>query len=256
MKQNKNYWKKISREFNEHAERDDGWKNERAIKVSHTSLFPVHSGGRGPNPGEPTLLEFGTRLLSCSGIYFHFESKYGSLEIYTRSQTGGHSKVFFEVRKGNKNWDFTWIKRANPDDQHGWLIKEILVKAEAQGGRPYNTEDMREFLVSLGYSIVAEFEYTEKIQFRLPHHGGGFIRPTYVKAIKNGLEIGWISSGTYNSLPQVLKIEKIKRIRTVKLADLGIERKGYYSHYYHYEIQATQAKAAKAFFGKRFKKVD
>jgi len=252
---NKNAWKRLSREFNEYAAQDS-YRNRRSLKVSHTSLFPIHSAGRGPNPGEPTLLEFGTRIVDANALYFHYESKFGSLEVYVRSQTGGRgSPVFFDVRKDGKTYSFTYEKTRDESDLP-YFIRNLKSVAKTQGrdSDVYFAEDVREEMLKQGFSIIAEFEYTERIRFQMPHHGHGFIKPTYVKETKTALEIGWVSSGTYNSIPQVLRVEKSRGIKTVSLRDLGIEQDGYYDGHYRCEIQAHQAEDAKRFFSKRFKR--
>ena len=246
---NKNYWKKLGIVFNEHADQDT-WKAERSIKISHTSLFPNHTVGRGPNSGEVTLLDFSTRLTEARGVYFHYESKYKSVTIYINSKSESPDSTFFDTRKNGKSYAFTYRYRTDMQDQFGWLVKELMV------GKEYcDVDDIREALKVKGYSIVAEFQFTNIVSFSLPHHGsGGFIRPEYVKPIKNGIEIGWISSGTYNSIPNVVKIERTRGIKTKSLSKLGLESKGYYSHHYHCNILPEQAQQAKRFFGGRFKR--
>lgn len=251
LKQDKNFWKRLTKEFNSHADKDD-WKHEKSIKVSHTSLFPIHNVGRGPNPNEPTLLDFTTKITEARAIHFHYESKYGSLQIFLNSKTKSSNETFFEVRKNGKNQTFTYVDRVNEDDQFGYFVKELIKSAKDTDY--IDTDYIREALVSQGYSILTEFSFTDKVSFRMPHHSGYSINPTYVKNIRSGIEIGWLSSGTYNSIPNVVRIERSNGIKCESLSKLGIERAGYYDHHYKCKILPTQAKAAKSFFKSRFNK--
>ncbi len=214
-------------------------------------MFPDHSVGRGPNRGEPTLLNFNTRLIEASAVYFHYETKYNTLRVYYNSKTDSARLTLFEVRRNNKNTTFIYNDR-NREENSGWFLRDL----KTAGGNKdvYATETVIELLKNQGYSIVTQFDYTDTISFEMPHHSGNHISPSYVKDVKNGIEIGWISNGTYNSIPQVLKIEKVTGIKTQSLRDLGIEKNGYYDGHYKCEILPSQAKAAKQFFSKRFKK--
>lgn len=249
MKTDKNFWKKLSRTFNDWA-LQDSYRSERSIKLSHTALWANHSVGRGPNPGEPGLLDFSTRIMEASTIYFHYEAKYGSIEIYVNSKTKSANQTFFEIRRNGKNRDFVFQRHADVED-YAWFIKDLL--KEAQQKIFYDASEVRETLLKLGYSIIAEFDFTDRVEFELPHHSRGFIRPKYVKATKTSIEIGWVSSGTYNSLPNVVRIEKCRGVKTRSLSKLGIETKGYYSHHYHCNILPEQATQARRFFNSRFK---
>lgn len=251
MKQNKNYWKKLGRELTEYVSQGN-WRQERSIKVSHTSLFPIHNVGRGPNPGEPTLLDFNTRLTEASAIHFHFENKYNSLEIYINVKGNSANRIFFEVRKNGKNTDFTYKPCFSNEDQ-SYFVKEMI---KLNGEDKYFSDDtLRETLKANGYSVVTEFAYSDVVSFSMPHHSGGSIRSGYIKQLKNGIEIGWLSSGTYNSIPNVVKIERSRGIKTESLSKLGIESRGYYSHHYNCNILPSQVSQAVSFFKSRFKNV-
>lgn len=252
MKRDKNFWKRLSHTFNDYAAKAD-WKHTRALKVSHTSLFPVHAVGRGPNTGEPTLLEFGTRLVEANGVLFHYEARFGSIQIYLSHKNDSQpNNIFFEVRKNGKNQNFVYLRRAGAETQEHF-IQQLLKTAKSEGRSLYDLDCIREELIRTGYSVVSEFAFSEQLQFRMPHHGSGVIQPTYVKQTANAIEIGWISSGTYNAIPQVVRIECIRKISTVSLCDLGIETNGYYDGHYRCEVRTAQAREVKAFFSKRFK---
>jgi hypothetical protein len=249
---NKHAWNKLADDFNKHAEQDD-WKKERSIKIEHTSLFPSHNVGRGPNVGENTLLDFTTKLTEASAVHFHYERKYGFVEILVKAKDDSDDRTFFEVRKNNKNYDFTYKHRADADDQFSWLVKD-LIKAIEEKKNYVDTDSIEAELKTQGYSIVCIFPYTNIISFSMPHHGmGNIIKPSYVKKIKSGIELGFISSGTYNAIPNVIRITKARGIKAVSLKDLGLETRGYHDHHYRCNIQPSQAKQAQRFFKSRFK---
>jgi hypothetical protein len=255
QKQDKNFWKRLGRTFNEHAAKDEYRKNRKSIKISHTGLFPNHSVGRGPNTGEPTLLDFSTRITEASGIHFH-RSEYGSIDIMVQSKTESVDKTFFDVRKNGKNKTFIFEHRSSDENQN-WYVKDLMKVACARDGVESvywcDGRDVAEELEKQGYSIVTQFDFSNEIGFRLPHHGSGyFIKPSYVKQTAKAIEIGWVSSGTYNSLPNVIKIEMISEVKSQSLREMGLEGSGYYDGHYRCNILPTQAKAVKAFFGKRF----
>lgn len=245
--ENKNYFKKLSKDFNQYAEQDT-WNKTYSIKIEHSALFPVNEVGRGPNSGEPTLLNFETRIIEAKSIYFHYESKYSSLQIFYTSSTDNYPDDYFiEVRKSNKTQSIKLNQRAS-DNELPYLIKQLKGNQYV-----YRIEGYKELLEANGYSIVTCFGYTGQIQYELPHHFLYSIQPKYIKELNRGIELGFISSGTYNSLPHVLKITKSRGIKSVPLSDLGIETSGYYSHHYNCEIKQDQAIEAKKFFNKRFK---
>jgi hypothetical protein len=249
--QNKNFFKKLNRDLNTGIDSYDG----KILKLEHTGLFANHEAGRGPNLGEPVLLEFTTKIIEATSI--HFQQHGTLLEIFYFS-TVGHGRdygTFIEVRKNGKNQTLTWVDR-NQESTMAMLSRlEIKISDDDM---PYlsDSRDIKEFLIKQGFTVLVCFDFTGRIRQKLPHHGMGcYLAPTYLKETKQGIELGWISSGTYNSLPNVLKVSKVKGLKTTRLCDLGVETSGYYDGHYKCEILTAQANAAKAFFKRKFKKV-
>lgn len=116
----------------------------------------------------------------------------------------------------------------------------------------YAQDQFQTRLKAAGIKILVFFRFTHQLQGdRIPHHGGE-VKTSYVKTSSRGVELGWYSSGTYNGLPNVVRITKTMELPTVKLHTIGLERSGYYDHHFRCSIPKTQADAAKAFFAKRF----
>ena len=84
------------------------------------------------------------------------------------------------------------------------------------------TEELQELVNFAGARIVTVFKFTDRV--------ANWINPDYVDVSKQGLEIGFTERGTYNSLPATIRIAKVREIRMVKLADLGVELPRYYDH--------------------------
>lgn len=110
-----------------------------------------------------------------------------------------------------------------------------LVKYDLDDGR---TERFEKFLTAIGFKLVAYFNFTERFWG---------VSPDYFEQTRNGFEIGWTTKGTYNSLPQTLKVTKSRGIKTVGLSEIGIEGSGYYSHSDRMQILPEQVKEAKRY---------
>lgn len=108
--------------------------------------------------------------------------------------------------------------------------------------RDYSLEKLKKVADAAGIEILTVFEFTHEFRF---------IRPQYVKQTKSYIELGLQPAATYNSLPEVIKISKIKEVKTVGLAEIGVEGPGYYSHDDRMQILPSEVKAAKA-FSKKF----
>lgn len=248
MKHNKNYWKRLTKQFNEYLGQDT-WKSPRILKLEHTGLFPTNEAGRGPNRGEPTLLDFNTRIIEARSIHFDYDSKYNSLRIFYTSTTSSYSSNYFiEYRYKGKTENFIYKERSG--DNLPWIIKQLKEENEYL----YDIESVIKLLEANGRKVITSFQFSGFISYNdLPHHGSYSIKPTYIKENSKGIEIGWKSVGTYNSLPNVLKISRSRSLSTTGLSDIGIEESGYYDGHYRCEILTSQAKQARSFFKSRFK---
>lgn len=96
-----------------------------------------------------------------------------------------------------------------------------------------------------GYEFIDVMEYTHKFS----------IFPESVKVLKNKITFTYMTFGTYNSLPVIMTIEKLKKFNKISLASLGIEKQGYYSHHDKMNILPEQKEEVMEFFN-QFKKIN
>lgn len=106
-----------------------------------------------------------------------------------------------------------------------------------------DAEEFEKFLTFKGWKLIKCFVFTERFWG---------ISPKYLEHSDKGLELGWMTHSTYNSLPCTLKIFKARGISTVKLSDLGVEEAGYYSHHDQMRVLPEHADRAKR-FARKFK---
>lgn len=249
---NKNYWTKLSKELNAYTE-SSTWSKPRMIQIEHTGFFPNHIGHRGLNHNESSLLDFSTRITEANAVHFAYNRKYNSVQLYIKSTVHNYGAgTYIEFVRNGKTRSVTLYDR---DDKANWIITEVLGKEfESDLFQSYSQDELKDALTLAGCNVLVFFRFNVEIGLSLPHHGRGYLgKPSYVKPNRTGIEIGWVSSGTYNSLPNVIRVSRVTTIQAVKLSDLGIENRGYYSHDWKCSIPKRQAKQAKAFFGKRFK---
>lgn len=110
-----------------------------------------------------------------------------------------------------------------------------LVKYDLDQGR---LQRLEEFIAHIGFKLVAYFSFTERFWG---------VSPDYFEETSNGFEIGWTAKGTYNALPQTLKVTKSRGIKTVGLAEIGVEGSGYYNHSDRMQILPGQVDEVKRF---------
>lgn len=110
-----------------------------------------------------------------------------------------------------------------------------IVKYELEDGRRERFDKLLSFA---GVSLVTIFQFTDRVWC---------ISPDYVDQTKQGFEIGWTERHTYNSLPATLRITKVREIKTVKLADIGVETSGYYNHGDNMRVLPEQVAMVKRF---------
>lgn len=96
-----------------------------------------------------------------------------------------------------------------------------------------------------GYEFMDVMEYTHKFS----------IFPESVKVLKNKITFTYMTLGTYNSLPEIMTIEKVKKFNEISLASLGIEKQGYYSHSDKMNILPEQKEEVMEFYN-QFKKIN
>lgn len=96
---------------------------------------------------------------------------------------------------------------------------------------------IRAALEEAGYTIIDLFKYHERF----------YIQPQYVRVRGTSIEFGIMSNHTYHSLPRTITIDFLPRIRTTRLAALGIETPGYYQHSAHHSVLASKVPESKRF---------
>lgn len=250
---NKHYWTKLGRELNEYVEKST-WSRPRTIQIEHTGFFSRHIGFRGLNHNESKLLDFGTRLIEANAVHFAYSRKYNSVNMYIQSTV--HSQDAGTYIEFTRNGKLETVTLYDGSDRRPRQIVEILGgKVDVDLFQEYSQDEFKTALVKAGCNVLVFFRFNAQVGIDIPHHNASSYigKPNYIKTNKRGIEIGYMSHGTYNSLPSVISIKRVSTIQSVKLVDLGIERKGYYSHDCKCLIPKSQAKQAKRFFAKRFK---
>jgi hypothetical protein len=248
---NKHYWTKLSKEFNAYTEKSS-YDRPRTIQIEHTGFFPNHIAHRGLNHNESSLLDFGTRIIEADSVHFAYSRRFNSVSLYIKSTVHSYdSGTYLEFTRNGKTVSVTMYDNA---DKTPWQIEQVLGKdVSVDLFQSYNQTDFQTALTNAGCNILVFFRFNVQISLRIPHMLPSIGTPNYAKPIKQGIELGWTSHGTYNSLPNVIKVSRVSTIQAVKLYELGIENRGYYSHDLKCSIPKAQAKSAKRFFDKRFK---
>lgn len=280
--------KKLSNDFNNWVLQDKGY--DRKILIEHTAFFSGSVGARGPNWDESGLLNFGTKLIEANSVHFAGGKNTYSIDIYVNSTVSSHDRgVYVELRTNEKTYTFELLNYQDeiphqlraaigkiseflPEEYErfleesknvdAWQLESAFEKYVLD--RPMNIfcvherGELKEKLEEYGIKILVWYDYTHKISSsRIPHmgkYGVSKVGQHYVKQTKNSIELGWYASGTYNALPNVVRISKTRKMPTTRLCDISLEKRGYYDHHFKCEIPTTQVNAAKSFFKKRFGK--
>lgn len=101
--------------------------------------------------------------------------------------------------------------------------------------------DMTDFVKLLdkyGHKMIKHYHFNDCVTVWTPQ---------YTTALKNGIEIGYHTGNTYNSLPVVVKLTAVNKIKAVKLSEIGVETRGNYSHDARWSVRSEQVKQAKRF---------
>jgi hypothetical protein len=255
----KRFWTALGKTLNAWtAKARESHNYDKTLLIEHTGFFPRHTGMRGPNHNESSLIDFGTRLIEANAVHFAY-STFGSVTLYIDSTIYSHENAgtYIEYRLNGKTEYFTLYDRTNESDSTHYQLQRLLghdTKVKTNLFQHREQDELKEAMERAGAKILVFFRFNALITVNIPHHGSHFIgKPEYIKESKRGVEIGWISSGTYNGLPNVVKVSKVKTLPVVRLDTLGIERTGYYDHHYKCAIPKAQAKQARAFFARRFR---
>lgn len=254
MSYDKHFWNKQ----NEFFVTGYSWDKPEVIKVEHTGFFANHSGCQGPNTGETGLLDFSTRIYEASAVHFvkcAFQGDGVRVLIQERIGTCSSDRLYLRLKIEKKYHDvFTF----EGEDELPYVLKNVSNEKQRELkyilSHSYKEKELNVLLQSEGIEVLEYFRFSIAIHQKLPHHGGDVLQPVFIKERKNSLELGWISNGTYNSLPNTVKVTKTKEIKTVKLQDIGAETVGYYDHHYRCVIPVEQRAAAESFAKKFIKK--
>lgn len=247
MKLDKHFYNKLTKEFNSYAEQDD-WRKERTIQIEFTSFFKRHLAERGLNHNESGLLDFGSQLIDAKAIHFAYDRRFG-VHIYIRSIV--HTSSAGTYIEWTKNGKTESLAMYDHQDEVPWRFKDVLTKQDIDLFQSYSQKEIKDKLNAAGFKILVFFRFNTELRTNIPHHHSTASGRAYLKRIRNGIEMGGRSSGTYNSLPYVIRIQKVHALKVTKLVDLGIEDKGYYSHDFKCKIPSNQAEKAKQFFKSR-----
>jgi len=284
MKTNKNYWLTVSKDLNEWVEKD---RYERLLKIEHTGFFPLHRADRGLNHNESNTLNFATKLIEAKEVLFIKGSEKQRSTLFIKSTVENYTKrgVYLELRYNNTTFCFQLNEnrcyipyefgRKLPaikevfSEEYSWFCKQVKTEArplriedgkrveiqEYEIDKRFNKEILGRFtnyqkdtennFKACGIKVLRVFEYTESYSLY-----GSFD----LKKTRHGMELVWYSLGTYNSLPNRIRVTKATNLNTVKLVDLGAELRGYYSHDRKATVLRDQAAAVKKFMAALSKK--
>ena len=273
MKTNKNYWLTVSKDLNEWVEKD---RYERLLKIEHTGFFPLHRADRGLNLSESNTLNFATKLIEAKEVLFIKGSEKQRSTLFIKSTVENYAKrgVYLELRYNNTTFCFQLNEdichipyefgRKLPaikevfSEEYSWFCKQVKTEArplkneidkrfhkEMLGRFTNYQKDTENNFKACGIKVLRVFEYTESYTL---------YRSFDLKKTRHGMELVWYSLGTYNSLPNRIRVTKATNLNTVKLVDLGAELRGYYSHDRKASVLRDQAAAVKKFMAALSKK--
>lgn len=231
----------------------DNYKQSKTVSIEHTYFAPNHAVGYGLN-GNSNMVELQTDIIEAKRLRFErgYFGNYGQtvvLYIQAKSNTyrGEHLKSFTRivVSKDGKETGFNCPQRGDYESELNrkmvQTFGELFCKANewTRDGYDANTynSNIRESLKGIGFELVAHFEFNLDLR----------IDSKAIKVTSNSIVFAIESKGTYNTLPSMISIKKCSKVRSLKLAKLGIETSGYYDHHVNLEIRPEQAKQAKAF---------
>lgn len=253
-----------------------GWDSTHTLKVSREGFEPKHTVHAGRNEVSK-LVDYSKTLIEADSIYimkpFKDSPSYYRVLIGSRVKNnhgfGNDYSYYFRVKLNGKyydlylkeDWDLENCNVNRLKNLFGYELSSLKEKFEGSNTEPIKSlrqltedyyqrfvkfsmdreSDCEEFFKSVGASMVRRFKYFKCVSFSAD----------YVKVLRNGVEFGFKTNDTYCSLPVIIKIERVRQIKTVRLRDIGLEESGYYSHSDNLEILPEQVEAVKR-FKKRF----
>jgi len=261
-------FKKLTKEFNQAIKSDDSYQS--SIMVEEHIFTQRHGIDAGRN-GVSKVLSFERVLTECRELRILTNSKSERIRILLAESTrrehsfGQEKSIYVKLKVNGKYDDFTMQKRSENHFAFERMFDSVDVlsifkteydafvesnkldgtidlETKKQNERSeyelkrlfkgelfknlldllvYYRREFDEKLKLLGGEVVDIFEFSREIN----------VYPEFVEELKNGVEIGYETKQTYNSLPQTIKITRQKnQTKTIKLADIGVEGRDYYSH--------------------------
>jgi hypothetical protein len=206
--------------------------------------------------GDNLTVELQTKAYEAEQVIFVASQRSSLVEVYFRSQAyerGNKHKatvIVFKDSKGRReSVSIPKIHFGSSEDAQDLIKRRFNLDKTAEADLISElTRDLyyssvikketRGALAIKGIIIEQVAEYSHKL----------WITPLFVKECTSGVEIGWMSFGTYASHPCLLKITKRKtETPLVNLRDIGAEVAGYYSHSNKHTCRPEQAEALKQF---------
>lgn len=123
---------------------------------------------------------------------------------------------------------------------------ERQIHSELKGMNPEHIIETDIFKSLCEYNKV-EIKYTFMFNKQIS------CRPEYFIETNNGIEVGYLNIMTYNTIPRVFRIEKIKKLPTTLLLELGLEWQGHYDHSDKFQVLNSQVEEVKSFNAKYLK---
>lgn len=281
---------KLTKEFNDFTDIDRPW--DKRLLLDHTGFNSIHNALAGLN-SDNTLLEFQTIKTEIKNVLFDKNDSRISLYLKSRFSRRNDKQFLIKLSKDKKKFELTIRREKGDYQlnslkrQFGNDLSEILPNKYEEFKKFNSDEELEETLIILKHKDVSQREYDLKRDFtnkyyeelinqfdnsgyeqylKLLNEALGYqvdlvfefnfmlsINPAFYKKTKNYVEFGVIRNNTYNSLPEMIRLSKVKEVNHVKLSDILIEKAGYYSHDSKMSIRPEQVKQAKDFHKKFIK---
>lgn len=275
MKQfsDKRHLNKLNQRFKEHLSQHS-WKCQNNILVETTRFTGIDRAEAGRNQ-VGTLMQLQRQRIDVRELHISRWSSIKGREPYfnvyvntSTSQTHGFGKQdskYLWVLKGPdgetheisvyESWNFedidvdqllytlgaprAWGRTETKRKRVTDFYRNSIKFANSRTGAP--PDYFEKHLKAKGFKLLTAMVYEMKFSFR----------SDYIKESKNSIEFGWMSVGTYNSLPETLKITIRKsNPKYLNLADLGVESAGYYTHCDRMKIRPEDKAEAMQFYRK------
>lgn len=241
----------------------DRWDSKTTVVLEHEAFRPLHLISRGRNGVSKTLELSKVSVELRDVLFWRDQSGSSPIELYVNADAetehgfGRYRSKFIVLTKAGKESELTLRKTWDVENSDIGRMQSLF-GYDIEGKTREETNDFYKRIVcdidrdrqaftelaeSHGYKVKLIFEYTHRF----------LVRPSYVKQTNRMVEFGIVNVSTYNSLPEIIRLRKMREVKTVGLYELGVETKGYYSHDDRMQVLPESASAARA-FGKRFQR--